>query len=177
MNTSSLDKSVSYFQDQIKYVHAVGNANSVLEEIKCDAYNSKMKLRDLGTVNSSGSGSYIINVWDASIVDNVKTAIMETLNLNASVDGSNLRVNFPPTTEEKRQELSKVVSKFAEECLISIRNIRRDEISAIEKQFKDKSISEDEKNSEVSKIESMIKQYNQKIDEIKNKKIDEINTL
>jgi ribosome recycling factor len=177
MNTASLDKSLNYFQEQIKFIHAVGSANAVLEEVKCDAYNSKMKIRDLGTVNSLGSGSYMINLWDASIVENVKTAILETLNLNPAVEGSTLKVNFPPTTQEKRSELTKVVSKFAEETLISIRNIRRDEINKIEKDFKEKLISEDQKNSLVDKIETVIKQYSQKVNDIKDKKNQDINTL
>ena len=177
MNTTALDKSINFFQDQIKFLHASGGSNVILEEVKCDAYNSKMKIRELGTVNSIGSGSYAVNLWDPTIAESVKIAIMNTLNLNASVEGGTLKVNFPAPTQEKRQELSKLVSKYSEECLIVIRNIRRDEISDIEKQFKDKLLSEDEKKTQINKIELLIKDYSKKVDEIKSKKITDLNTL
>ena len=177
MNTAALDKTLSYFQEQIKFIHASGSSNVILEEVRCDVYNSKMKIKELGTVNSLGAGSYAINLWDPSISESVKISIMNTLNLNASIDQGILKVNFPSPTQEKRQELTKLVSKYSEECLISLRNIRRDEISNVEKQFKDKSVSEDEKKSLISKIEIIIKDYVKKVEEIKSQKISDLNTL
>jgi ribosome recycling factor len=177
MDTTALDKAVNYFIDQIKPMHASTSGHIILEEVKCDVYNSKMKIRDLGTVNSLGGGTYVINLWDASVIEEVRKSIMNNLNLNPQSEGGALKVNFPPMTQEKRQDLVKLVSRYAEDCLIVIRNIRRDEISSVEKDLKEKSISEDEKKSLVSKIESIIKQYVSKVDDIKSNKITEINTI
>ena len=177
MNTAALDKSINYFLDQIKFIHASGGSNIILEEIRCDVYNSKMKIRELGTVNSLGGGSYAINLWDPSIGEFVKSAIMNTINLNAQLEGGSLKVNFPTPTQEKRHDLTKIISKNSEDCLIAIRNIRRDEISTLDKQLKDKEITEDDKKSQVNKIEAIIKEYSKKIEDIKLKKITEINTI
>jgi len=177
MDKSKLDKAIEHFEEAIKFFHSSTGGNVLLEEVKADVYNSKMKIRDLGTVNSLGSGSYVVNLWDSTIAETVKNAILDTLNLNPSVDGGSLKVNFPAPTQEKRTELSKVVSTKAEDCLVSIRNLRRDEMTIIDKQFKAKEISEDVKASLESKVDELIKIFNKKVDEIKTKKITEINTL
>lgn len=174
---NALEKALNYFIDQIKAIHASGSGNVVLEEVKCDVYNSKMRIKELGTVNSMGGGSYAVSLWDATIIEEVKKAILNTLSLNAVIDSGVLKINFPAPTQEKRQELVKLVSRMAEECLIVLRNIRRDEMTSIEKKFKEKLISEDQQKTEESKVEAMIKDYNKKVDEIKQKKISEISTL
>ncbi|MEI7603447.1 MAG: ribosome-recycling factor [bacterium] len=177
MDTAKLDKAVDYFIDQIKFIHASGGGNLILEEVKCDVYNSKMRIKELGTVNSLGAGAYVVNLWDMTIAEEVKKSIMNSINLNANVDGGTLKVVFPAPTQEKRLELGKLVSKYAEDCLIAIRNIRRDEMTQIDKDFKEKIISEDQKKTLENKVEDVIKQFNKKVEELKGKKIIEINTI
>jgi ribosome recycling factor len=86
-----------------------------------------------------------VQVWDKSMVKAVEKAIREAnLGLNPMADGQTIRVPLPPLTEERRQELTKIAAKYAEEAKISIRNVRRDAMEMLKKLEKDGEISEDE---------------------------------
>jgi len=109
---------------------------------------------------------------------NIEKALNKSdLNVNPIVDGDLIRLNFPALTEESRKELVKILHKKAEDARVTLKNTRekvREEIIAMEK---DKHISEDEKFSALKDLDEIIKQYNEKIKEISDKKEKEIMTI
>ncbi len=96
------------------------------------------------------------------------------LGLNPNNDGDKIRVNLPDLTEETRQDLVKVVNEKKEEAKIAIRNAREEDISALSK---DDSISEDEVKGSKEKIQSLVDEYNKKIDELSGEKEKEVMTV
>ena len=153
--TVSVDKYKAKMENTLKIFHEelnrlrTGRATpSLLEPVFVEAYNSKMKISELGTVNAPEPKLLTVQVWDKSMVQNIEKAIRESeLGLNPSTDGQLIRVPLPDLTEERRLELTKVASKFSEDSKISIRNIRRDAMDSIKEEEKNNIISEDEQKS------------------------------
>ena len=126
---------------------------SLLDPVMVDVYGSKMPLNQVATVSVPESRMLSVQVWDANNTKAVEKAIIEAgLGLNPQTEGTTLRLPIPDLTEDRRKELSKVASKYAESARISIRNVRRDGMDAIKK---DESYSEDDKkrlSDEVQKL-------------------------
>ena len=107
---------------------------SLVEPIDVDAYGSKMPMNQVGTIGIPEPRMIVIQVWDKGLVGPVEKAIRESgLGINPVVDGQNVRIPVPPLTEERRKELAKVASKYAEQTKIAIRNVRREGMEAIKK--------------------------------------------
>jgi ribosome recycling factor len=109
---------------------------------------------------------------------NIEKAIRESqLNLNPNNDGQVIRINIPPLTEERRRELVKVLNKEAESARVSVRQIREEIWSEIQKMEKEGKIGEDDKFAGKDKLQEAVDEYNKKIEEIREKKEKEIMTV
>ena len=123
---SKMENTLKIFHDELGRLRTGRATPSLLEPIYVDAYNSKMKISELATVNAPEPKLLTVQVWDKSMVANVEKSIRDSeLGLNPNTDGQLIRVQLPDLTEERRLELTKVASKFAEDSKISIRNKRR----------------------------------------------------
>lgn len=138
---------------------------SLLDPVVVDAYGSKMPLNQVGTVNAPEPRMLTVQVWDASVVKSVEKAIREAgLGLNPQTDGTTLRIPIPDLNEERRAELVKVASKYAEAARVSVRNVRRDGMEALKKLQKDGDISEDDQKRSSDDVQKLTDASIQKID-------------
>ena len=163
---SKMENTLKIFHEELHRLRTGRATPSLLEPIFVEAYNSKMKISELGTVNAPEPKLLTVQVWDKSMIQNVEKSIRESeLGLNPSTDGQLIRVPLPDLTEERRLELTKVASKFSEDAKISIRNIRRDAMDKIKEEQKNNLISEDEQKSFSDDIQKIT---DEKIKEIEN---------
>ena len=169
---SKMENTLKIFHDELGRLRTGRATPSLLEPIYVDAYNSKMKISELATVNAPEPKLLTVQVWDKSMVANVEKSIRDSeLGLNPNTDGQLIRVQLPDLTEERRLELTKVASKFAEDSKISIRNIRRDAMDKIKEDQKNNTISEDEQKSMSDNIKEITDEKTKEIDAvIENKK-------
>jgi len=135
-----------------------GRANTgLVEHIKVEAYGAEMPLNQLATISTPEATTILISPFDKSLTGAVEKAIsLSDLGLMPQSDGSLIRINVPPLTEERRGELLKVVNKYAEEGRVSLRNVRRDVNDAIKKLQKNKDISEDEMHHYLDKVDKIL---------------------
>ncbi len=139
---------------------------NLLDAVKVDAYGSPTPINQVGNVNVPEPRMLTVQVWDGGMIKAVEKAIREAgLGLNPSVDGQLVRVPLPPLTEERRQELTKIAAKYAEEARISVRNVRRDAMEALKKSEKDGDISEDEHRRLSDEVQKVTDAHIKKIDE------------
>ncbi|MFY7835349.1 MAG: ribosome recycling factor [Novosphingobium sp.] len=124
-----------------------GRANTaLLDPITVEVYGSHMPLAQVATVSAPEPRLLSVQVWDKSNVTPVEKAIRSAgLGLNPINDGNTLRLPIPDLTEERRKELAKLASKYAENARIAIRNVRRDGMDALKADENKKEISEDER--------------------------------
>ena len=163
---NKMENTLKIFHEELNRLRTGRATPSLLEPVFVEAYNSKMKISELATVNAPEPKLLTVQVWDKSMVQNVEKSIRESkLGLNPSTDGQLIRVPLPDLTEERRLELTKVASKFSEDAKISIRNIRRDAMDKIKEEQKNNLISEDEQKSFSDDIQKIT---DEKMKEIEN---------
>ena len=134
-----------------------GRANTaLLDPIVVEVYGAHMPLNQVATVSAPEPRLLSVQVWDKSNVTPVEKAIRSAgLGLNPINDGNNIRLPIPDLTEDRRKELAKLASKYAENARIAIRNVRRDGMEALKADEAKKEISEDDRKrceTEVQKL-------------------------
>jgi ribosome recycling factor len=138
---------------------------SLLDPIMVNAYGTKMPINQVATVSVPEARMIAVSVWDKSQVNAVDKAIRESdLGLNPVVDGTTLRLPIPELNQERRQELSKIASKYAEHARVSVRNVRRDGMDLLKRLEKDHEISEDEHHRLAAKVQELTDKVIKEID-------------
>lgn len=118
---------------------------ALLDPVVVEAYGSPMPINQVGTVSAPESRLLTVQVWDKGLVKAVDKAIRDAgLGLNPQADGQLLRIPIPELNQERRKELAKLASKYAEQARIAVRNVRRDGMEVLKKLEKDHKIGEDE---------------------------------
>lgn len=136
---------------------------SLVEPIDVDAYGSKMPMNQVGTVSVPEPRMITISVWDKTLVGAVEKAIRDSgLGINPVVDGQSVRVPIPALTEERRIELVKVASKYAESAKVAIRNVRREGMESIKKEA---SVSEDDQKKNSEEVQKLTDEMVKLVDE------------
>lgn len=164
---SKLENSIEYLQGELAKVRTGRASPALLEEIKVNAYDTMMAVRELGSIAVPDAQSLVISPWDSGLSDEIAKAIRESdLNLNPFVDGDLIRVPIPDLTEERRKEMTKLVTSKVEEIKNSIRNIRQEAMKDIDNQFEEKEISEDEKFETKEEVGKIVKEHNDKAEKL-----------
>lgn len=156
-----------------------GRANSnMLDLVKVDVYGQKMPINQLGTITTPEARMINIQVWDLNNVALIDSAIKKSeLGLNPQVDGQLIRLPVPDLSEERRNEIKKMIKVMGEKCKVSIRNIRREANDELKKLLKNKDISEDEEKKFEKLVQTSTDNHVKKTDEKVESKEKEIMTI
>jgi len=161
-----MDKTLESLKTDFGSLRAGRAHASLLDGIMVEAYGSMTPLAQVGTISVPDARTLSISVWDKSLAKSVDKALRESdLGLNPASDGQLIRIPIPPLSEERRKELVKIASKYAEQNKVAIRNIRRDGLDGIKKLKKDNLISEDEEKRFEAEIQKLTDDSIKKIDE------------
>ncbi len=172
---AKMDKAVAAMENDFAGIRA-GRANpAILDRITVDYYGTATPLAQVGTISVPDPRMLMIQPWDGSILHDIEKAILASdLGLTPNNDGKAIRLNFPAPTEERRKELTKSVSKRAEEAKVAVRNVRRDAIDAFKAQKKNGEITEDDLKNAETGIQKVTDNAIKEIDELANAKNKEI---
>jgi ribosome recycling factor len=142
-------------------------STSLLEPVVVSAYGSDMPLNQVGTIGAPEARLLTVQVWDRGLVGAVDKAVRSAgLGLNPIVDGQMLRIPLPELTQQRRQELSKIAHKYAEQARVAVRNVRRDGMDVLRRQEKDGEISQDDHRKLHDEVQKMTDETIRKIDEL-----------
>ena len=148
---------------------------SLVDSIKVDAYGSLTPINQVATVSVPEPRMVTVQVWDKSLAPAVEKALRNApIGINPVVEGTMMRIPIPPLNEERRAELAKAASAFAENARVAIRNVRRDGMEALKKAEKDSDISEDEHKSSADDVQKLTDDTVAKVDESLRHKQEEI---
>lgn len=151
---------------------------SLLEPIRCEAYGSNQPLSQLATVSVGGPSMLSVQVWDRSVVKAVEIAIRDSgLGLNPQTEGQSIRVNLPPLTEQRRNELAKTAAKYAEGAKVAVRGVRRDGMEQVQAWKKKSEIGEDDAKRWSDEVQKLTDEYVKKIDQVTAEKEKDIKTV
>lgn len=162
-----MDKTIDSLRCEFGGLRAGRAHASLLDGIMVDAYGSMTPIAQLGTISVPDARTLSISVWDRSLAKAIDKALRESdLGLNPASDGQLIRIPIPPLSEERRKELVKIASKYAEQNKVAIRNIRRDGLDGVKKLKKDNLISEDEEKRFENEVQKLTDEAIKKIDEM-----------
>ena len=154
----------------------VGKATpALLDGVLVEAYGSRSPMNQVGTVGAPEPRLLVVQPWDKSLVGAIEKAIRSSdLGLNPASDGQVVRVPIPPLTEERRKELVKIAKGYAEDGRVEVRNHRRDANDQLKKAHKAGELTEDEEKRGHARIQELTDKYIKNVDEILEKKEQEI---
>ena len=143
----------------------------LVEGLHVNYYDTLTLLKQLASISVPDVHMIVIQPWDITAIPEIEKAIMKSnLGILPSNDGKLVRLSVPALSQERRQEMVKIIHKMSEEGRVSLRTIRRDAKENLEKLEKDKIISEDDKFRGIDELQKSVDKYIAKIDEIlKNK--------
>ena len=161
-----MDKTFDVFIKELSSLRT-GRANaSMLDLIKVDVYGQKMPINQIGTITTPEARTINIQVWDLNNVQLIDAAIKKSeLGLNPQINGQLIRLPIPDLSEERRNEIKKMIKSMGEKCKISIRNIRREANDQLKNLLKSKDISEYYEKKYEKIVQNCTDNHIKKIDE------------
>ena len=161
-----MQKTLDVFAKELTSLRT-GRANAnMLDLVRVDVYGQKMPINQLASITTPEPRMINIQVWDLNNVALIDSSIRKSeLGLNPQIDGQLIRLPIPDLSEERRNEMKKLIKSMGEKCKISIRNIRREANDELKKLLKSKDISEDDEKKHEKKIQEVTDQNIKKIDE------------
>ena len=170
-----MDGAINSFNGDLIGLRTGRASTNMVDGILVDAYGQKMPIDQVGSISVPEARMISIQVWDKGLVIAVEKAIHESgLGLNPQADGELIRIPIPELNEERREELSKIAGKYAEQSRIAIRNVRRDGMDEIKKIEKDGTVGKDRAVDLSNEVQELTDNYIKKIDEMLSQKENEI---
>ena len=161
-----MEKAVVAIVSEFSKVQTGRASASLLDNVTVDYYGSKNQINKIATITTPEARLIVIQPWDKSVIKDIEKAIATSdLGLNPNSDGTLVRIAIPELTTERRQQLTRVVAKIAEDGRVSVRNIRRDANDSLKMMEKAKEISEDDLHGYMSDIQDLTDQSIEKINE------------
>ncbi len=173
-----MNKTIEIFNKELSSLRT-GRANAnMLDLVKVDVYGQKMPINQLGTITTPEPRMINIQVWDLNNVNLIDSSIKKSeLGLNPQIDGQLIRLPIPDLSEERRNEMKKMIKSMGEKCKVSIRNIRREANDSLKNLLKKKEISEDDENKNEKEIQIITDKFIKLIDDKVSSKEKEIMTI
>ena len=176
--SQKMDKTYEVFTKELASLRT-GRANSnMLDLIRVDVYGQQMPINQLSTITTPEPRTISIQVWDLNNVTLIDSAIKKSnLGLNPQIDGQLIRLPIPDLSEERRNEMKKMIKTIGEKCKVSIRNIRREANDQLKVMLKSKEISEDDEKKFEKIFQKFTDDHIKKIDDKVDSKEKEIMTI
>ena len=170
-----MQKSIDALEREYKSIRA-GRANaSALDRITVDYYGVPTPIQQMAAVSVPEARTLLIAPWDKSTLKEIEKAILTSeIGINPQNDGTSIRLNFPPLTEERRKDIVKDIRKKGEEAKVAVRNQRRDALDKLKSLKKGNTITEDDEADGEKKIQNLTDKFCKEIDELASAKEKEI---
>ena len=170
-----MKKTVKVLQNSLKSLRTGRASTGLVENIKADFYGTPTPLKQMAALATPQSDLIIIKPFDPSSIKEIEKAIKNSdLSISPVVDGKMIRLGIPPLSEERRKQIVAQAKQAGEQAKISIRNIRRDGNKHLEKEEKNKIITEDQRDDGKKQIDDATKKFSSEVDAVIKKKADEI---
>ena len=172
---AKMKKTIASYNENLSTIRA-GRANpDVLKKVNVDYYGSPTPISSIAEIKVTDARTIVITAWDKSIIKGIEKAILTSdVGINPQSDGTAIRLIFPPTTEERRKELSKQIAKLGEDAKVAIRNIRRDANDKVKAEKKNSTMTEDEAKQSDKLIQDLTDKYIKEVDTVTAAKTKEI---
>lgn len=170
-----MEKAVSNLKEELRGIRTGRASPALVDTLRVDYYGSPTPLKQLAGVSCPDPQQILIRPYDQGAVKDIEKAIIASnLGLAPNSDGKVIRLNIPAMSGEQRTKMTTRVKKLAEDCKVSIRNIRRDGNKHFDTAEKDKAMTEDERDAGKDEVQKLTDTYEKKAQELSDKKNVEI---
>jgi len=160
-------KSIEVLKRELATIRTGHATPALIEHIKVEYAGVPTPLNQIAGISAPGARLLVIQPWDKGSIHSIEKAILKSdLGLNPASDGSVIRINIPPLTEERRQELIKTVRRRVEERRIAIRNLRREAMEELKGVEKNKDISQDEYKRALDQLQKLTDSFIADVEQI-----------
>jgi ribosome recycling factor len=178
LHKDELENSINHFEKESMKLRT-GRANPALvEELNVDCYGVATPIKQIANISVPEARQLLVQPWDKSNLEATEKAIIDAdTGATISNDGIAIRLTFPPMTEENRKDLVKILGAKAEEARVGVRNVREDIWKEIQQAEKNGEITEDDKFAGKDELQKIVDEYNEKIEDMRKKKEEDIMTI
>ncbi len=171
------EAAIEFLKRELSKIRTSRANPALIEDLQVEIFGKKFLLKQLGTISVPQARQILIEPWDASYVEGILKAIEKAdLGVSATVDQNKIKIHLPPMTEEFKQNLLRLVSQKKERAKKMIREARERAWREIKEGFLEGRLSEDEKYKGKDKLQDLVEDYNERIEEMVERKIKEIQT-
>lgn len=172
---TKMKQTLTVFEQDLLGIRGGRASTALVDRLAVDYYGQPTELRQLATISTPEPMQIMIRPFDKSSVKSIERAIQTAnIGINPQVDGDIIRLNMPPLTRERRQELVKFLSHRVEEARVAIRNIRRGANDDLKDFEKEGLISEDDQERGEKEVQKLTDEYIGKIEDASKHKEKEI---
>jgi len=162
-----MKKAIEVLRREYSSIRAGRATTGLLDKVTVDYYGAQSPINQVANISIPEPRTIVIQPWDKKTLPAIEKAILKSdLGLTPNNDGMVIRLILPQLTQQRRQELTKLVHKGAEDSRVAIRNLRRDANEALKKAEKDKTASEDEVKKAQDDIQKLTDKYIKEIDQV-----------
>jgi ribosome recycling factor len=170
-----MEKAVSVFRDELRGLRTGRATPALVENIRVEYYGSPTPLKQIASISTPDPQQILIRLFDQTALKDTEKALRSSdLGMSPNSDGKNIRLNVPPMSGEQRQKMVARIKKSAEEAKVAIRNIRRDANKHLETAEKNKEATEDERDKGKEEVQALTKRFEERAQELCDKKSHEI---
>jgi ribosome recycling factor len=150
-------------------------STSLVERIHVDYYGTQTPLNQLAGISVPEAHQIVIQPWDRGVLGAIEKAIIKSdIGLNPQVDGTVVRLNIPPLTEERRKEIVRVVHKRMEEARVEIRNLRREAADALKREEREGDVGADDAHRQHDQVQRLTDRFIADVDRLGEAKEEEV---
>lgn len=162
-----MDRVIGDFDEDLKKIHASRASSELIGDLKVSYYGVQTPLKQMASIVIADAMNIIISPWDKNALGDIESGLRSSnLNLTITNDGHAIRLTLPPMSQERRQELVKMISQKAETIRIGLRNLREEAWKTIQKLEREGQLTEDDRYRGEEELNNLIKDYDKKIEDI-----------
>lgn len=170
-----MEKAVTVFRDELRGLRTGRATPALVENIRVEYYGSPTPLKQMANISTPDPQQILIRPFDQGVLKDIEKALRSSdLGMSPNSDGKNIRLNVPPMSGEQRQKMVARIKKSAEEAKVAIRNIRRDANKHLDTAEKNKETTEDERDKGKEDVQALTKRFEDRAQELCDKKSKEI---
>jgi ribosome recycling factor len=170
-----MEKAVSVFRDELRGLRTGRATPALVDSIRVEYYGSPTPLKQLAQISTPDPQQILIRPFDQGCLKDIEKAIRSSdLGMAPNSDGKMIRLTVPPMSGEQRQKMGARIKKSAEEAKVALRNIRRDANKNFDTAEKGKEMTEDERDKGKEDVQKLLKDYEDKVTDLADKKTKEV---
>jgi ribosome recycling factor len=170
-----MEKAVSVFRDELRGLRTGRATPALVDSIRVEYYGSPTPLKQLAQISTPDPSQILIRPFDQGCLKDIEKAIRSSdLGMAPNSDGKMIRLTVPPMSGEQRQKMVARIKKSSEEAKVALRNIRRDANKNFDTAEKNKEMTEDERDKGKEDVQKLLKDYEDKVGDVADKKTKEV---